>query len=172
LPQDWAALRDPFTLLLACLALTRVGAGFVPGQPGWRTAVDAMVAGAACLVVAVTGFGGWNVGRFGDVAFAGLPAGAWALEAKTAVLAGAVAWYARRRRSRHAEPRAAGLLWLAAPPLALASVGLDVFVPPEWIAAVVRPAAVGLLATLALALWLGNRRRPAPAIVEIGVEGG
>jgi len=170
LPPGWATLHDPFALLLACLAFSCVGTGFVPGQPAWRTALDILTTGAACLLLAVTGFGGWNVGAFETTVFAGLPVAAWALEAKTAVLFGLVAWYGRRRWSRNLDPRQPGLAWIAAAPLALASAGLELFVPAAWGAAVLRPLAVGLLGALTLALWLGHRQRTAPAILEIRVD--
>jgi hypothetical protein len=170
LPPAWAVLRDPFALLLGGLALARIGASFAPGQPGWRTALDVVTAASCCLLLALTGFGGWNVGAFDGTTFAGLPASAWALEGKAAVLFGVVAWYGRRRWSRSVDPRRPGLGWIAALPLALASVGLELLVPPEWIAVVVRPVTVGLFATLGLALWLGNRQRTAPAVLAIRVD--
>jgi hypothetical protein len=169
LPLGWAALRDPCALLLAVLALAGLGAGFTPGAPGWRLAIDTLAAGAGCLLLALVGFGGWNAGPFGDLVFAGLPVPAWAFEAKVALLVGAVVWYGRRRWARGLEPRRAGLAWLAALPLALGSAAIQSLVPEAWMAAVVRPTTAGLAATVVLAFWFAHRQRAAPAIVEIHV---
>lgn len=172
LPPAWAALRDPFSLLLACLALVRIGPSFAPGQPGWRTAVDAAATLPACLLLALAGFGGWNAGAFEAAAFGGLPVGAWVLEGKVLLLFAVTAWYGRRRWARGRDPRAAGLAWLAALPLAAASVMLDQLVPPAWYVAVVQPATIGLLGTLVLALWLGHRQQAEAAILELRVDAG
>ncbi|MBN1773878.1 MAG: hypothetical protein JXB32_21635 [Deltaproteobacteria bacterium] len=172
LPPAWAALRDPFALLLACLALVRLGPSFAPGQPGWRTAVDAAATLPACLLLALIGFGGWNAGPFEPAAFGGLPVGAWVFEGKVLLLVALAAWYGRRRWARGRDPRAAGLGWLAALPLGAASVMLEQLVPTAWYAAVVEPATVGLLGALLLALWLGHRQQAEPAILEIRVDAG
>lgn len=172
LPPAWAALRDPFSLLLACLALARLGPSFAPGQAGWRTALDAAATLPACLLLALAGFGGWNAGPFEGTVFGGLPVGAWVLEGKVLLLVGATAWYGRRRWARGRDPRAPGLTWLAAPPLAAAAVLLDQFVPPAWYAAIVQPVTLGLLGTLILALWLAHRQRAEAAILEIRIDAG
>lgn len=172
LPPGWAALRDPFALLLACLALARLGPSFAPGQSGWRTTVDVAATLPACMLLALTGFGGWNAGPFETTVFGGLPVGAWVLEAKVLLLAGVTAWYGRRRWARGRDPRASGPAWLAAPPLAAASVLLDQIVPAAWYPTVVQPITLGLLATLVLALWLGHRQPAEPAILQIRVDAG
>lgn len=172
LPPAWAALRDPFALLLACLALVRIGPSFAPGQPGWRTALDAAATLPACLLLALAGFGGWNAGAFEAAAFGGLPVGAWVLEGKVLLLVAVTAWYGRRRWARGRDPRAAGLAWLFALPCAAASVMLDQLVPTDWYATVVQPATIGLLGTLVLALWLGHRQQAEAAILEIRVDAG
>lgn len=172
LPPAWAALRDPCSLLLACLALARLGPSFAPGQAGWRTALDAAATLPACLLLALAGFGGWNAGPFEETVFGGLPVGAWVLEGKVLLLIAATAWYGRRRWARGRDPRSPGLTWIAAPPLAAAAVLLDRIVPPPWSTAVVQPVTLGLLATLLLALWLAHRQRAEPAILEIRIDSG
>jgi len=169
-PWDWALLRDPFALVVALLAAARLGAAFGPGQARWRTALDVSVAAVGAVLLAVVSLGGWNAGPAGDRVFAGLPVAAWVLEGKSAAAFAAIAWYGRRRAARGADLRRAGVAWIAAVPLALASIAVAAFVGPGWVSSVVRPVTVGAGATIALGMWVRYRQRSAPAILEIRVE--
>ncbi|MDI7269078.1 MAG: hypothetical protein QME96_13900, partial [Myxococcota bacterium] len=169
-PWQWSAMRDPFALAVVALAAARLGGGFRSGSHPLRTVLDVVVTAAGSIFLAIFCFGGWNAGPFADHLFAWMPVEAAVLLAKCAAIGAALVWYGRRRSAAGRDGRAAGVAWMAALPLATASVAAAESLSAEWADAVLGPATGAALATIALGIWLRYRRRSGPSIVELRVE--